>query len=138
MSFGWPADKSVFKQNPQFAGLELADWADSDDRLEVDILIGADHYWELVTGKITKNTGCPTAIHTRLGWVLSGLIPAGILSSCSTNLVTTHVLRVDMQSDPTDDRPRAFWELKSLGIQPDEKTMYGDAISTIEFKGGRY
>lgn len=44
-----------FQQKPQLAGLELADWADSDDRLEVDILIGADWYWDLVTGQVAKN-----------------------------------------------------------------------------------
>ncbi len=127
-----------FKQNPQLAGFEFADWADSDDELEVDILIGADWYWELVTGKIAKNPGCPTAIHTRLGWVLSGPVPAGTASSCSTNLVTTHVLRVDTQPEPTDDSLRAFWELESLGIQPDERTVYDDTVGSINFQGGRY
>ena len=127
-----------FEQNPQLAGLELADWADSDDRLEVDVLVGADLYWELVTGKIMKNPGCPTAIHTRLGWVLSGPIPAGAVSSFSTNLVTTHVLRVDTQSEPTDECLKAFWELESLGIHPDEKDIYDDTISSIKLKEGRY
>ena len=127
-----------FEQNPQLAGLELADWADSDDRLEVDVLVGADLYWELVTGKITKNPGCPTAIHTRLGWVLSGPIPARAVSLFSTNLVTTHVLRVDTQSEPTDECLKAFWGLESLGIHPDEKDIYDDTISSIKLKEGRY
>lgn len=37
-----------------------------------------------------------------------------------------------------DDRLRAFWEIESLGIQPDEKTVYDNTISSIRFEGGRY
>lgn len=120
-------------QSPQLAELELADWADGGERLEVDMLVGADHYWELATGRVTKVPGCPTAIHTRLGWVLSGPTPVGASSSCSTNLIHTNVLKVGTQLDTPDDCLRAFWERESLGIQPDEKSPYDGAISTIRF-----
>ena len=33
-------------------GLELADSADSDDILGVDVLIRSDWYWSLVTGRV--------------------------------------------------------------------------------------
>ena len=132
-----PIDTCI-KQNPHLTGLELADWADQGSRLEVDILVGADYYWNLVTGAVSKNKGGPTAIHTRLGWVLSGPVAGGTLSPCSTTLVTTHVLRVDTQVDTLDETLRAFWELESLGIQPDEKTPYDDTSSSIKFSGGRY
>ena len=39
---------------------------------EVDILIGYDQYWNVVTGEVRKGTSGPTAINTILGWVLSG------------------------------------------------------------------
>ena len=125
-------------QNPHLNRLELADWAYQESTLEVDILIGSDYYWELVTGEVSKSICGPTAIHTKLGWVFSGPIAVGDLNQCSTNLVTTHVLRVDTQPDPLDDRLRAFWELKSLGIQPNEKPMCDDSSSNIKFREGRY
>eukprot|EP00731_Ephydatia_muelleri_P021286 Em0013g1013a len=50
--------------------LEIADWADPGSTLEVDVLTASDDYWELVTGKISKGAKGPTAIHTKLGWVL--------------------------------------------------------------------
>ena len=78
----------------------------------------------------------PTAIQTRLGWVLSGPIAGGTLSSCSTNLVMTHMLRVDTQTDTLDEGRRAFWELESLGIQ--EKTPYNDPGSSLQFREGKY
>lgn len=53
-------------------GLELADSADIDDSLEVDMLIGSDLYWSLVTGRVQWGRSGPTAIQTKVGWVLSG------------------------------------------------------------------
>ena len=52
--------------------LELADYCCRDDTLDVDILNGCDHYWDLVTGDaICKGNGC-IACSTKLRWVLSG------------------------------------------------------------------
>ena len=59
-------------------------------------------------------------------------------NQCSTNLVTTHVLRVDVQPDPLSEQLRAFWELESLGIRPDEKSVHDGTSSSIKFREGRY
>lgn len=126
------------KQNPHLTGLELADWVDQGSRLEVDILIGSDHYWDFVTGAISKSPGGPTAVHTKLGWVLSGPMAIQGMNQCSTNLIITHVLRADTQTDSLGDQMRAFWELESLGIQPNEKPMCDDFSSNIKFREGRY
>ena len=111
-------------QNPHFNGLELADWVDQGSRLEVDILIGSDYYWDFVTGPVSKSTCGPTAIHTKLGWVVSGPITATSGSNlCSTNLVT-HVLRVDGEPEPLSDQLKAFWEFESLGIYSQMRVVY--------------
>lgn len=72
--------------------LDLADWADGTSPLPVDVLIGYDHYWDLVTGSICRDEG-PTAIYTKLGWVLSGPTlspyPVEYSSAC---IITTHLL----------------------------------------------
>ena len=56
----------------EFAPLELADTSLEDDNLEVDILIESDQYYKLVTGEVIQQCNGLMAIHTRLGWVLSG------------------------------------------------------------------
>ena len=56
-----------------FIGLELADSAETSDVLENDMLIGSDLYWKLVTGQVVRGDSGPTAIHTNVGWILSGL-----------------------------------------------------------------
>lgn len=79
------------------ATLDLADYSDGESSLEVDLLIGSDFYWDLVTGGVSQGTQGPVAIHTKLGWVLSGPTSSRELTRSSTNLVTTHVLQVDAQ-----------------------------------------
>ena len=124
------------------ADLDLADCACEDDRLSVDILVGSDNYWKLVTGEIINGDSGPTAIKTRLGWVLAGPVE-GIASHNSTNLVVTHTMAVDthvsQDSDQElDKRLKMFWDLESLGIQPNEATVYDKFESSIQLNGKRY
>ena len=53
-------------------GLELADYGTGEDDVEVDILVGSDQYWSLVSGRVVWEEHGPT------GWVLSGPIPERI------------------------------------------------------------
>ena len=77
---------------PTFKSLDFEDHSDRRSTLRVDVLIGSDYYWELVAGSVCRSAAGPTAIHTKLGWVLS----ASNNSQCLANLVTTHMLRVDL------------------------------------------
>ena len=124
------------------ADLDLADSACEDDRLSVDILVGSDNYWKLVTGEIINGDSGPTAIKTRLGWVLAGPVE-GIASHNSTNLVVTHTMAVDTHvsqdsNQQLDKRLKMFWDLESLGIQPNEATVYDEFKSSIQFNGKQY
>ena len=76
------------------AGIDLADTSDGCSHLEIDILIGSDQYWELVTGEVRHGNSGPVAINTTLGWVLSGIASSPAQDTSSTCLVT-HALRVD-------------------------------------------
>ena len=40
----------------------------------IDVLIGSDYYRALVTGEVLRTNGGPTAVSSKLGWLLSGLI----------------------------------------------------------------
>ena len=127
---------TCFENTQQFMGLDFADYSDGRSSLEVDVLIGSDYYWDLVTGSVYRSEGGPTAIHTKLGWVLSGPTPAKDQAQCSMNLTTTHVLRAETQeleSTALDEQLRSFWELESLGINKEEKTLYDEFASDITF-----
>jgi len=86
---------------------ELADSSEGEDRMEIDVLIGSYYYWELTTGEMLRGENGPFAIHTKLGWVLSGTVQSPELPLSSVNLVVTHALQVDSQQCDTerlDDR----------------------------------
>ena len=86
--------------------LELADSPRDDTHLEVDILVGSYHYWELTTGKTVHGSESLSAIHTKLGWVLSGpapLHPTMRLLQPSKRLITAHTLRIDAMPCSTDE-----------------------------------
>ena len=107
----------------------MAEEARDEEELQVDVLIGADHYWDFVS-KIEKrgDQGSPVATYTRLGWVLSG--PAVVKESraASINLSSTHVLRVETEIETRNSNLQSevkkFWELESLGIKSEEESVY--------------
>ena len=109
------------EQHPHLLGLELANFSS----LSVDVFIGSDYYWELVTGSVCRGSNGPTAAKT--GQVLSGPSSHSEPNQCNVNLSVTHVLHVETFSDDLsctlDDQLRAFCELESLGIQDKEKTV---------------
>ena len=54
-------------------GLKLADSSGGHSLLDVVLLIGADSYWQVVTGQVKQGElGGPVAINTHLGCLLSG------------------------------------------------------------------
>ncbi len=86
--------------------LSLADHSNGRDSLQIDVLIGADYYWELVTGRTSRCEDGPVAVHTRLGWVLSGPAPKTKQSKSSTSLLTTHTLHVGAAVNETETLDR--------------------------------
>ena len=125
------------------SNLELADSGDSATELQIDILIGSDHYWKLVTGRVVKGPGGPTAIETKIGWVLSGPVEGGIQETTMVNFVTTrstHSLRVDAitEQESLDSSLRRFWDLETLGILKDETSVYEKFTQQITLRRGRY
>ena len=109
--------------------------------MQVDLLIGSDYYWQLTTGEIRRGEDGPVALHTRFGWVLSGPIAAVNQETSAVNLITTHPVRIDEESDrlkELDDRLRSFWNLESLGVGIEEDPMLEEFNNSICFKEGRY
>ena len=102
--------------------LELADSSDGKSDLSIDILIGADHYWDIVTGEIKRGREGPIAIRTKLGWVLSG--PASRIKPTPSlhNLFITYALYVGHRESDTDVLNQTM-NLESHGVvDPDQST----------------
>ena len=123
-------------------GLKLADYSTGEDDMTVDILVGSDQYWQLVSGKVVRGDDGPTAIQTKLGWVLSGPTNGAVQNDQQqNNLVTMHVLKtatkpVDITNESLDGSLQRFWDLKSLGVRP--RSVYEKFEERITFEKDRY
>jgi len=78
----------------------------------------------LVTGDIISTDVGPTAVRTKLGWVLAGPVEEVSSRTCN-NLVVTHGLTIDTYEPQDTDQEldkklKMFWDLESLGIQKNE------------------
>lgn len=124
------------------AGLPLADCSNGNDRLEVDMLIGSDLYWDLLTGKTCHGEGGPVAVETRLGWVLSGPVEPCLQGQAETTLMTTHTLQVESLLGPEaralDERLQTFWNLESIGIVGHDCSVLDEFRDKVRFVEGRY
>ena len=79
-------DSSRHKQLPAFARITISGLLHSHDL--IDVLIGSNHYWDLVTNEILHGDFGPTAVKSKFGWLLSGLTKFATSSETTvTNLI---------------------------------------------------
>ena len=57
---------------PHLVGLPLADEHNDEDMQEIHILIGLDHYHDVITGEIIRGKDWPIAVGSQFGYILSG------------------------------------------------------------------
>ena len=135
---------------PHLQGLSLADTAASSDK-PISVIIGVDHYYDIVQGEIRKGSAGPVAISSKLGWLLSGPVVAcndKNISSCSnivSNLaveILPSTAEVTNESQEIVDALNEFWKHESSGLH--ENNDCGESESdkadkaNIEMKDGRY
>ena len=114
-----PQPISAFaEQFHQFSNLDFAEYDNDGDPPSVDMLIGSDVYWDIVTGEVIRSSGGPVAINTKLEWILSGPVdPSG---DTAVNVITSHVLKIDSSTEGLKVKLHSFWELESPGINKRE------------------
>ena len=124
--------------------LPLADSCVAKSHADVDMLIGADYFWSIVTGIVRRGEEGPLATETKLGWVLSGIVSENCYDSVSSVNAATHCMEVlsvseeEQQNSKLEDQLRKFWEPESIGISVKEPTAYERFVDTIKNTGGRY
>ena len=87
----------------------FADDSDDSTVMEIDILIGANFYWDFVSRNIRKSGGL-TASQTNLGWVLNGKAGSGVSQHLLVIVAAAHVLQVQGEEIPLHDQLKKFWE----------------------------
>ena len=57
----------AYHYDPQSKGLRLVDDPAENPAFEMDILMGLEGYWNIVTGEVRRRTSSPVALNTGLG-----------------------------------------------------------------------
>ncbi len=73
---------------PHLEGLDLADDWDQTDG-SIDLLIGLDHHWDIVTGETRTREMGPVTVKSSLSWLLSEPCPSLVHQTTTWELITT-------------------------------------------------
>jgi len=93
-------------QLPYLRDLHLAHLITEDDNFKITVFVGVDYYWTFVQDQVIRGSG-PTAVKSRLGYLLSGPL---LQPPAAVNLVHVNLTGVD------DSNFNTFWKAKSSGI----------------------
>ncbi|XP_014836153.1 PREDICTED: uncharacterized protein LOC106914092 [Poecilia mexicana] len=93
-------------------GLQLGDFPlEGANEQELQMLIGADYYWQAVTGKVQRVTDSLVAVETLFGWALQGPVT-------TSSVIDTTCMHISLTEDTQLSKQLfAFWEVESLGIK---------------------
>lgn len=134
-------------------GLELADISIAETgQQDIDVLIGSDYYFDIVSGDVIRGSGGPVAVSSMFGWVLSG--PTSAEESrekvTTTNLIierpelmTLSPCDIHSENDELCNALQKFWDTESLGVReepPASQTDGKEFLESIHFDEteGRY
>ena len=153
--------KLATKKYPHISNLKFSDVSHDETSKAVGILVGADYYYEFLTGVTKKHPSerGPVAVLTKVGWVLGGPLPSCEIALAHTNMCTdysfkcsTSFISVDdplaeteysfkcstsriFVDDPLTEQVKNFWSMESIGIVEDteDTTEYSKFANDLVF-----
>ena len=103
---------------PHLQGLVFAEASVDGSQPNIDILIGSDFYFEILTGEVLRGDSGPLAVNSNFGWVVSGpTLERGEMSDMSmANLVIEKTSSQNPYPDNENDNElscalRRFWDI---------------------------
>lgn len=101
--------------------LKLAHPVSRDGDFNIEILIGADHYWDIIQDNIIRGNG-PTAISSKIGYLLSG--PLNTSEHKTKNTLPLSVMKVITSHATEEVNLEKFWQIESFGIEQDDQSSH--------------
>jgi|688.fasta_scaffold1188848_1 hypothetical protein len=96
---------------PHFKNLSLVHPVSNKSNFNVDILIGAYYYWDIVGDQVIHGRG-PTAVQSKIGYLIFRWLDN------SNDTINQSVLNLHISVEEKFDVAR-FWQLETIGIKPD-------------------
>ena len=136
-----PLPSKVRVDYPHLEDLQLVDDLD-DSNGRINVLIGVDNYWNLVSGETVKGEDGPTAVSSKFGWLLSGPLRDSVTTDCvSSNLVISGNCNFAAhENEELVNILDKFWKTESIGIEGtnEETDQPKDDFVNIKHNGQRY
>ena len=130
--------KIARKDYPHLANIWFSDVCQKDEKLEIDILVGADYLWRFQTGRIARGRiDEPVALETTLAWVASGPLKYSSSKNGAQEVGVHFAAKCNTQTDQLDENVKQMWDLETIGVV-ESKEMHDDFVENIEFNGNRY
>ena len=123
---------------PHLRELTLAHVNVDDSPFTVDILIGTDHYWDVVGNEVIKGPG-PTAAKSKIGYLLLGPLS----KSNHSESLNSYILSVVTEHQQEEFDLERFWRIESVGVLPNSSEDTPDFLkyyqdTSIMLEDGRY
>ena len=103
--------------------LDLADCisGNMDSQDNIDVLIGSDYYWDIITGEVARGDDKLGAVSSKFGWLVSGpkKWDSGAFHFTTSNLIVQKPYDfMESQNQATElaNSLNLFWDIESAGI----------------------
>uniref|UniRef100_A0A1X7U657 Uncharacterized protein n=1 Tax=Amphimedon queenslandica TaxID=400682 RepID=A0A1X7U657_AMPQE len=110
--------------------LSLADDMNDADAVEFDLLLGLHYYWEFLIGETILGRNGPTAVYSKLGWVLSSPVTAN-----STALITHVLTTASQEKSSLGDKLCKFQDLEALVVKEEESMVHDQFSDQVKYNG---
>ncbi|XP_040077258.1 uncharacterized protein LOC120849166 [Ixodes scapularis] len=119
-----PGSDEDIMVNMEELGLTVGDDLNGLECNGVGILLGSEHYWGCVTGRVRRLSENLTAVETAFGWAVHGRSQA---TAAVVNCSQVIVLRAAVSDQENTAVLRGFWELESMGVVDAEVQDHSDS-----------
>jgi len=103
--------------------LQLAYPLAAEQEVKISLLVGVDHYWDIVGNHIVRGVGGgPTAVASKLGYLLSG--PVQLTNTLHTS-TSTMMLTITQHCEFDLER---FWNLETVGVSVSDVSAEEDML----------
>ena len=129
-----PAVSHHVLSNRNLRNLQLADSYDNKETREIHLLIGLDHYYSVITGRIKRGINQPVAVETMFGWMLVSDSQNEKLKSKQN--ITTMFISTETEQSLHEDM-RKFWELEeeivSKPVKPENEAAIRKFYESVTY-----
>ena len=114
--------KVSLHEHPHLLDLDLADCisGNMDSQDNIDVLIGSDYYWDIITGEVARGDDKLGAVSSKFGWLVSGPKKgdSGAFHFTTSNLIVQKPYDfMESQNQATElaNSLNQFWDIESAG-----------------------